>query len=244
LQQLNFSFHQKKLSEYVIGNEKRHLANERYENKYTEYVATFDAYETQKKAKIVLEKARQSFAERMKSVLETEIQNGINSCLPHKQYKVVLRPRVVRNKNTLVLLLQDEYGRQIPPKVVEGDMLNQVLSFCAIVTISKRYGYDTVYYDEAFNSANIRSLHLIRTLVSKYAEEGVTFVFVLQNPILLYGLDRKLIEMEAGLENVAEIIEEQVEKEPIDEEWIDEMTSLFDSLSKPQGGFYGSPDHN
>lgn len=227
-----FSLYKEKLQEYHASNERRRLAEERYKQKYTEYTQTFEIYEIQKKAKVVLEKARQSFAEQMKSVLETEIQNGVNSCLAHKQYKVVLKPRVIRNKNTLVLLLQDEYGRQIPPKVVEGDMLNQVLSFCAIVTISKRYGFDTVYYDEAFNSANIRSLHLIRTLVSKYVQEGITFVFVLQNPILLYGLDRRVIEIEAGLENVAEVKEDWVEKEPIDEDWIEEMTSLFDSLSK------------
>ena len=227
-----FSLHKGKLQDYKVSNERWKLADERYNQKYDEYTQTLEAYETQKKAKVVLEKARQSYAEQIKSILETEIQNGINSCLPHKQYKVVLKPRVFRNKQTLVLLLQDEGGRQIPPKVVEGDMLNQVLSFCAIVTISKRYGFDTVYYDEAFNSANIRSLHLIRTLVSKYAEEGITFVFVLQNPILLYGLDRRAIEIVAGLENVAEVVEEQVEKEPIDEDWIEEVTTLFDSLSK------------
>jgi len=221
------------MQEYGINNERRRLAEEQYNQKYAEYTQTFESYETQKKAKIVLEKARQSFAEQMKSILETEIQNGVNSCLPHKQYKVVLKPRVIRNKNTLVLLLQDEHGRQIPPKVVEGDMLNRVLSFCAIVTISKRYGFDTVYYDEAFNSANVRSLHLIRTLVSKYVEEGITFVFVMQNPILLYGLDRRVIEIAAGLENVTKVIEEQIEKEPIDEDWVEEITTLFDSLSKP-----------
>jgi hypothetical protein len=228
-----FSFHKGKLLEYVRVNEEKRLAERRYEEKYTEYTGTFHDYENQKRTKVVLEKARQSFAEQIKSILETEIQNGVNSCLPHKQYKVILKPRVVRNKNTLVLLLQDEQGRQIPPKVVEGDMLNQVLSFCAIVTISKRYGFDTIYYDEAFNSANIRSLHLIRTLISKYVEEGMTFVFVVQNPVLLYGLDRKVIEMEAGLETVSNVVEEVVEKEPLTEEWVDEITCLFDSLSKP-----------
>ena len=228
-----FAFHKGKLQEYTQSNIRRTTAEERYDKKYAEYTNTFYAYEVQEKTKVVLEKARQSYAEQIKSVLEAEIQNGVNSCLPHKQYKVVLKPRVIRKKNTLVLLLQDEYGRQIPPKVVEGDMLNQVLSFCAIVTISKRYGFDTIYYDEAFNSANIRSLHLIRTLISKYVEEGMTFVFVLQNPVLLYGLDRRVIEIEAGLENIAEVIESQVEKEHIDEEWLEDITSLFDSLSKP-----------
>lgn len=228
-----FAFHKGKLQEYAQSNSRYEKAQEIYDKKYAEYTETFYAYEVQKKTKVVLEKAKQSYAEQIKSVLESEIQNGVNSCLPHKQYKVVLKPRLIRNKNTLVLLLQDEHGRQIPPKVVEGDMLNQVLSFCAIVTISKRYGFDTIYYDEAFNSANIRSLHLIRSLVSKYVDEGMTFVFVLQNPVLLYGLDRRVIEMEAGIENVAGVTESQVEKETIDEEWLEETTCWFDSLSKP-----------
>ena len=225
-----FAIYNKKLKDNTESNIKREQANLLYEVKNIEYEKVVAEYEVQKRAKIVVEKARQSYAEQVKTLLETEIQNGINTCLPHKQYKVLLKPKVVRNKNTLVLLLQDDYGRQIPPKVVEGDMLNQVLSFCAIVTISRKYGFDTVYYDEAFTSANVRSLHLIRLLISKYVEEGMSFVFVLQNPILLQGLERHVVEMDAGLENVSQVCEYQVEKEELTEEWLDEITSLFDSL--------------
>ena len=134
-----FSFHKGKLQEYKQSNRKRKLAEEEYEKIYKAYEQVFHEYETQKKAKIALEKTKQSYAEQMKFILESEIQKGINSCLPHKQYKIILQSRMIRNKNTLVLLLQDEHGRQIPPKVVEGDMLNQVLSFFAIaVDIEKR----------------------------------------------------------------------------------------------------------
>jgi len=106
--------------------------------------------------------------------------------------------------------LVDESGTRLPPNIVEGDMLNQVLSFCASVILTKLNGYSWIFYDEAFASANSRSIILIRRLIRTFLDEGFNFVFVSQNPLLFIEFDRNLVELIQEAGSVSEVVQTTV----------------------------------
>lgn len=166
------------------------------------------------------------------SMIEEAVAFAINSVLPLKQYKVELDYVPYRNNGHLKLYLVNEKGQKLPPKIIEGDMLNQVLSFTSITHITMQMGYDTVFYDEAFASANVRSLVLINSVISYYKSLGMKFVFVTQNPILYAGLSRTMIELVSDGTQIVDVVKSQVE--PTEEEFdaVAQVTDLFDSLTQ------------
>lgn len=127
--------------------------------------------------------------------LEDAVRHAINSVLPIKEYDVQIAYVPYRNNGTLKLYLIDAQGNKLPPRIIEGDMLNQVLSFSAITHLTLQMGYNKIFYDEAFASANVRSLVLIRSVINYYTSLGMQFVLVGQNPVLYAGLERTMIEL-------------------------------------------------
>ena len=173
-----------------------------------------------------------SYSEGVKTVIKSGLQRDINGVLFEKTYGVELESSIVRGKNHTRVYLIDEGGRRLPPKTVEGDMLNQVLSFAAVVTLSTRNGCKFVFYDEAFASANVRSLSLIKKLMQYYIESGINFVLVTQNPVLTYGLDRRVIYLESNGKSITQIVQKDVIGEKDMEEKTLYMIELFDRMNE------------
>ncbi|MFF2798157.1 hypothetical protein [Lysinibacillus xylanilyticus] len=179
-----------------------------------------------------LQGKNQKYINEIISMLEDAIAFAVNSVLPLKKYKVELKYTPYRNNGTLKLYFINEKGVRLPPKIIEGDMLNQVLSFSAITHITVQMGHDTVFYDEAFASANVRSLALINTVIQYYTELGVKFVFVSQNPILYAGLKRTMIELISDGKQIIDVEETQVEPTQEELDTVAQVTDLFDSLTQ------------
>lgn len=164
-------------------------------------------------------------------MIEEAVAFAVNSVLPLKQYTVELNYVPYRNNGQLKLYLVNEQGQRLPPKIIEGDMLNQVLSFSSITHITVQMGYDTVFYDEAFASANVRSLALINTIISYYNNMGINFVFVSQNPILYAGLQRTMVELISDGKQVVQVNKIRVEPEEEEMDVVKKVTELFDGLT-------------
>ena len=179
-----------------------------------------------------LERNNSEYISSLINMIQDSIAFAINRVLPYREYQVSLDYKPYRNSGQLQLFLIDKKGRKLPPKIIEGDMLNQVLSFAAIVHITMQMGYRRVFYDEAFASANIRSLKLINLIISYYSSQGVQFVFVTQNPALYAGLERSMIELVSDGTRVTEVRKTRVEIDPEEFDTIDRITELFDHLTK------------
>lgn len=171
------------------------------------------------------------------AMLKEAVTYAVNASLPLKKYEVALDYKPYRNDGVLKLYLIDEEGNKLPPRIIEGDMLNQVLSFSAIAYIAVSMGYDTIYYDEAFASANVRSLRLINAVIQHYMALGIKFVIVTQNPILYAGIKRTMCELMSDGRQVTEIQLTSVTPGSDEEEAIAQVTELFDSIthSKTEG---------
>lgn len=179
-----------------------------------------------------LKTRRTSYHNEMISIIEQAIRYGVNKINCNKIYDVELVPSLYRGQNILKLYFVDEAGKRLPPKIIEGDMLNQVLSFSAVVILSYQNGIRVIYYDEAFASANARSLVVIRELIREYLSMGMKFIFVTQSPILLAGLDRKVIELISGDRTIQEVLEYYVDAKKYTPQ-IDQMIiNLFDKISE------------
>lgn len=166
------------------------------------------------------------------SIIEEAVAYAVNSVLPLKKYTVSLDYVPYRNNGTLKLYFINEKGKKLPPKIIEGDMLNQVLSFSSITHITHQMGYDTVFYDEAFASANVRSLALINAVISYYNSLGIKFVFVSQNPILYAGLERTMIELVSDGKQVVEVLSTRVTPTQEEFDTVAHVTDLFDSITR------------
>jgi len=155
----------------------------------------------------IINNSRASYSQSVIDSITASLSNCLDIILQDKEYDIDLEVYPSRGNNHLRAWLIDEDGIKLPPSIVEGDMLNQVLSFCASVILTKLRGYSWIYYDEAFASANSRSVIMIRRLIKTFMEEGFNFVFVGQNPLLFTEFDRNLIELiqEAGC--VSDIIQ-------------------------------------
>lgn len=173
-----------------------------------------------------------SYIKEIVSIIEDAVAYAVNSVLPLKEYKVTLDYVPYRNNGTLKLFFIDSKGRKLPPKIIEGDMLNQVLSFSSITHITHQMGYDKVFYDEAFASANVRSLALINAVISYYNSIGVKFVFVSQNPILYAGLERTMIELVSDGTRVIEVQTAKVKPTQEEYDTVAHVTDLFDSITR------------
>lgn len=180
----------------------------------------------------VLKQKRSDYSSGMKTTITEAIKHAVNSSLIHKSYDVELVPSVYRGKNILKPYFIDENGVYLPPKIVEGDMLNQVFSFASVVILSVKSGYNTIYYDEAFASANARSLLLIRKLIRDYNDMGIKIIIVTQNPLLLYGLERHVVELVSDGVCVSEVLEYDISDEEYDEDIAEKIVELFDTMSK------------
>lgn len=177
-----------------------------------------------------LQTKNREFIETIIINLEEAIEYAINSVLPIKSYSVQLAYVPFRNNGTLKLYLIDGAGNKLPPRIIEGDMLNQVLSFSAITHLTLQMGYNKIFYDEAFASANVRSLVLIRSVIQYYTEKGMQFILVGQNPILYAGLERTMLELISDGFQITDVNKYQAdtsEETSVSSSVID----LFDSIS-------------
>jgi len=158
----------------------------------------------------ILDNQKTAYSQRVIDGITISLTKCLDTILQDKEYIVELEFYRPRDVNSLRAWLIDEHGDRVPPNIVEGDMLNQVLSFSASVILTKLNGHNWFFYDEAFASANSRSLILIRRLLRMFIDEGVNFVFVSQNPLLFTEFDRNLIELiqEAGV--VSTVVQTQM----------------------------------
>lgn len=179
-----------------------------------------------------LQTKNQNYIKDIIGMIEEAVTFAINSVLPLKKYKVELNYVPYRNNGRLKLYLINDKGVKLPPKIIEGDMLNQVLSFSAITHITLQMGYDTIFYDEAFASANVRSLSLINAIIAYYNNMGVKFVFVSQNPILYAGLPRTMIELMSDGTQIVDVVKTLVGPNDEELEVVSQVTELFDSLTQ------------
>lgn len=163
--------------------------------------------------------------------LRQAIQFSINSVLPTKEYIVQIEYVPFRDSGQLKLYIIDEEGNKLLPKVIEGDMLNEVLSVSGIIYISLQMGINRIFYDEAFSSANVRSLKLINSLIEFYISLGAKFTIVTQNPVLYAGLPRGMVELVSDGKQVVEVKQFNVEPEEEELDIVNYVTDLFDSLT-------------
>jgi hypothetical protein len=143
----------------------------------------------------IIENCRASYSAQIINSITSSLTNCLDVILQDKKYDAEIEIYQFMGRQNLRLWLVDESGLKLPPNIVEGDMLNQVLSFCASVILTRLSGYKWFFYDEAFASANPRSIILIRRLLRIFLDEGFNFVFVSQNPLLFTEFDRNLIEL-------------------------------------------------
>jgi len=202
-----------------------------------EHLATEIAYcsQTLKNLKSMnesLQTKNENYIRDIIAMIEEAVAFAINSVLPLKKYKVELNYVPYRNNGHLKLFLINDKGQKLPPRIIEGDMLNQVLSFSAITHVTVQMGYDTIFYDEAFASANVRSLALINSVILYYNSMGIKFVFVSQNPILYAGLERAMIELVSDGVQVVDVVKTIVQPTPDEFETVARVTDLFDSLTR------------
>lgn len=192
---------------HLIESNKKHLeymrsTNEKYERiksqcdeVYRQTLFSRRAVNSAKILETIIKNCKSAYSQHIISSITSTLTNCLDIILQDKNYEVDLEIYQFRGKTHLRSWLIDETGAKLPPNIVEGDMLNQVLSFCASVILTRLQGYSWVFYDEAFASANSRSIILIRMLLKSFLEEGFNFVFVSQNPLLFTEFDKNLIEL-------------------------------------------------
>ena len=143
----------------------------------------------------IIDNSRAAYSQKIIEQIEFSLTKCLDVILQDKHYDIDIEIYSFRENNHLRAWLVDESGTRLPPNIVEGDMLNQVMSFCASVILTRLNGYSWIFYDEAFASANSRSVILIRQLIRAFLDEGFNFVFVSQNPLLFTEFDRNLVEL-------------------------------------------------
>lgn len=177
----------------------------------------------------IIDNSRTAYSRDIIESITASLAKCLDIILTDKSYEIELEIYSSYGKTHLKAWLIDEEGNKLPPSIVEGDMLNQVLSFCAAVILTKLRGYTSFFYDEAFASANSRSVIMIRTLLQFFIEEGFNFVFVSQNPLLFTDFDRNLIELIQDQGSVSEVKQSFIEAS-IDTSLDEECLQMQDRL--------------
>lgn len=211
-------------SNKLYENLQNHLKN--YNKEYKTISQDIEIYKDFIKS---LKEQKQIYTEENISDLEETVQTALDYIEPDKGYKVIIKYTHYRNKNGLVLMLIDKRGNEVPPHILEGDMLNQVLSFTASTILAKKAGCKTVYYDECFGSANSRSLINIKKILESFSSLDMNFVLVSQNPILLTGLNRHRIELVQRNGQIDEVVETDISGEDVKENE-ETLLNLLDEL--------------
>lgn len=236
MQSLRYVF-RRQLEDMKRSNEQAQIVVDRL-NKINVDMATCKRYIRQLNALYEgLQTKNANYIDDIIEMLREAVTYAVNASLPLKKYEVELDYKPYRNDGVLKLYLIDEVGNKLPPRIIEGDMLNQVLSFSAVTYISVSMGYDTIYYDEAFSSANVRSLNLINAVIRHYIDRGIKFRLVTQNPILYAGIPRTMCELLSDGRQVVGVQLTRVEPDAEEEGVVAQVTELFDSIthSKTEG---------
>jgi len=179
------------------------------------------------------EKETAKYAKEMKDVIEGYLEHSLNTILPHKSYQVKLENRLLRGANHLKAMLVTETGEEVPSKILEGSNSNLVLSFAGVAVITLKSGYQYMFYDEAFAAANIRSLVLSRKVIQMFLDMGGRLVMVSQNPMLVKGFTRNVIELVAEDTTVGKVNQFLIEDSLEDQLETDEkLIELFDRIER------------
>lgn len=137
-----------------------------------------------------------SYKDKRTHFIEAQIEEPMALIFPTKNFKVKLDMSTFRNKIRASLKLQDKFGRVCKPKMGEGKLCRQLISFGGSCAVSKTYGMDKVFTDEAFSASSPENLTKVGTLIKDIVEDGKQVILVEQQDTIYKDISRREIRID------------------------------------------------
>lgn len=120
--------------------------------------------------------------------LEDTITVALSMVFPYDGYTAELDLRPYRSKLKIDASISSynlNSNTKLSIKGSQGRLLQQILSFSAIITMMKVLGINTIYVDEAFSGASVKNLTRVSDLIAYIASTGVNMVIITQNEAMI-----------------------------------------------------------
>lgn len=136
------------------------------------------------------------YKENRKHFIEAQIEESVAIIFPTRNYKVNLDRKVFRGKIKVKLKLKNKFGRTCTPKMGEGKLCQQLISFSASTAVSKSYGLDKVFTDESFSASSPENLTKVGEIVKDAIDHGLQIILIEQQDTIYKDISRREIHLE------------------------------------------------
>ena len=139
------------------------------------------------------------------------IEENLNRIFPYDNFKVKINCNYSRNNNKAYLRLIDSDGNVRIPHIAEGGLNQQIVSFSSSIGITKSFGSNKAYIDEAFSASSPENRPLLGDLIKECVEEGMQDFMIAQSSESYRHINRKEFHLEVDPITKRTVIVREVE---------------------------------
>lgn len=147
-------------------------------------------------------KTEQEWRKGILSYLEDSISDYLAIAFPEDGYQIALEAVVLRGKIHIETSIKSYAFELIEGSIREtqGCFFQEIVSFAALVSISRLLGIKTVYVDEAFSGASPENFIKLNKLLQRVKEQGVNLVLISQSNYF-EGISGNFLHLQRSLDN-------------------------------------------
>lgn len=134
-----------------------------------------------------------AYRERRIKYITSYIDKNIQIIFPEEEFKSKLKFDYSRNMQRVKLTLVDYTGEERNPRMSEGKMLQQLISFSSAVGLTECMNGNKLYTDEAFSASSPENLTKISKLLKTLIERDFQIILIEQEDDVYKDLTRREI---------------------------------------------------
>ena len=136
-----------------------------------------------------------SYRERRINYITSYIDNNLETIFPNEGFKSKIYFDYKHKAQRVKLTLIDKLGVERNPRITEGMMLQQLISFSASIGLCECMMQRKIYMDEAFSASSPENLTKVSKLIKSLIEKDFQVILIEQKDDIYKDLPRREINL-------------------------------------------------
>lgn len=136
-----------------------------------------------------------AYRERRKEYMTSYIDENLNIIFPDEGFRSKLEFDYKYKSQMVALTLIDKFGIERMPRLSEGMMLQQLISFSASIGLAECMGKNKIFMDEAFSASSPENLTKVGRLVEHLISKGFQLIVIEQKDDIYKDIPRREIHL-------------------------------------------------
>lgn len=136
-----------------------------------------------------------AYRERRKEFMTSYIDENLHIIFPEEGFKSKLEFDYKYKSQVVSLTLVDKFGIERLPRLSEGMMLQQLISFSASIGLSECMGKNKIFMDEAFSASSPENLTKVGKLLEHLISKDLQIIVIEQKDDIYKDIPRREIHL-------------------------------------------------